>query len=154
MKKKNVPTDIKLEGGKALKEKSASLSQLENLTLSYCERLTDAGLCEMMGICGPLLKSLDVSDTNITGVHLPNSNLKLMKVEKLRVSCCSRFLWPDQINLLSILGRTFKVSTFMEIQWRIKFFFPLPWGSESLLSDCWGKISGCEEGKGIPWLWR
>ena len=55
--------------GENLSEYKGTLPCLENLNMRYCKQLTDKGLLQILQLCGSTLRSLDISETEITVVN-------------------------------------------------------------------------------------
>ena len=73
-----------------LTEYKGTLPCLENLDLCGCIHLTDNGLPQILHLCRSTLRSLDISDTNITGENLSEYKGTLPCLENLNMSCCDQ----------------------------------------------------------------
>ena len=88
-------TEISGEGLKSL-----PVLNLENLNLTCCRKLTNAGLLELLCKCSATLKDLNLSSTTISGEGL--ASLPVLKLEKLILTC--RKL--TNTGLLELLGKS------------------------------------------------
>ena len=67
------------------------LNNMEELDLSSCYKLTDAGLLCFLNLCGKNLKKLDISSTQITGENMTQDNrISLVCVKELGLNCCNK----------------------------------------------------------------
>jgi len=80
------------------------LASLESLKLINCRGLTDAGLCSLLTMCGPRLKVLKLSLTNVTGESLAKLAKPFEHVENLDVSACRRLTNAGLCQLLRLAG--------------------------------------------------
>ena len=74
--------------GISLVGSTVQFEKLEHLNLFDCKELKDRGLTELLSACGPKLKFLDISFTNVSGESLAKANLQLNNLETLKLKYC------------------------------------------------------------------
>ena len=97
--------------GESLVEYSGTLACLENLNLSQCEQITDEGLLQIFKVCGKTIRSMDLSNTNITGESLVEYSGTLACLENLNLNCCQ----ITDRGLLQIFKICCKTLRFMDL---------------------------------------
>ncbi|XP_023341503.1 uncharacterized protein LOC111711391 isoform X3 [Eurytemora carolleeae] len=85
-----------------------TLPCLENLNMSYCKQLTNKGLLQILQLCGSTLRSLDISNTNITGENLSEYKGTLPCLENLNMSECYHFTNKGVLQILQLCGSTLR----------------------------------------------
>ena len=75
-----------------LKKKEEYSDNLEDLSLAYCERLTDLGLRVILCEVGNKLTSLRLTGTHITLNGVATMTCSLDRLQSLDLSCCFRYL--------------------------------------------------------------
>ena len=78
--------------GENLSEYKGTLPCLENLYMKYCKQLTNKGFLQILQLCGSTLRSLDISETNITGEYLSKYKGTLPHFENLNISFCEQLI--------------------------------------------------------------
>ena len=94
--------------GENLTEFKGTLPCLENLNLRVCKLLTDYGLMQFLQLCGSTLKSLDLSETNITGENLPEFKGTLPCLENLNLISCKQLTDNGLLLILQLCGSTLR----------------------------------------------
>ncbi|XP_023341504.1 uncharacterized protein LOC111711391 isoform X4 [Eurytemora carolleeae] len=94
--------------GENLSEYKGTLPCLENLNMSYCKQLTNKGLLQILQLCGSTLRSLDISNTNITGENLSEYKGTLPCLENLNMSECYHFTNKGVLQILQLCGSTLR----------------------------------------------
>ena len=85
------------------------LTFMEELNISDCNKLTDTGLSSILNVCGKNLKSLNISDTKITGEFLADGNKDCLScLEELDLGRCYKFTDTEFLRILKLCGRTLK----------------------------------------------
>ena len=90
--------------GENLFEYKGTLSCLANMNMKYCEQLKDNGLSQILKLCGSTLRSLDISDTAITGENLSEYKGTLPCLENLNISCCYQLTNKGLLQTLQLCG--------------------------------------------------
>ena len=83
-----------------------TLPCLENLNISYCKLLTDNGLLNILQFCGSTLKSLDISNTDITGENIYEYEGTLPCLENLKLKWCFNLSGCGLYQILRLCGST------------------------------------------------
>ena len=78
--------------GENLSEYKGTLLCIENLNMSFCYKLTDRGLLQILKLCGSTLRSLDIEGTNITGENLSEYKETLPCFENLDMTLCEQLM--------------------------------------------------------------
>jgi len=94
--------------GENLSEYKRTLPCLENLNMSDCEQLTNKGLLQILQLCGSTLRSLDISNTNITGENLSEYKGTLPCLENLNMSSCKQLTDKGLLQILLLCGSTLR----------------------------------------------
>ena len=81
------------------------LNNLENLNLTSCEQLTDPGLRGILSVCGPNLKSLNLSGTKITGESMVEFTKQFNNLKTLCLMDCEQITVSGLRELLRIFGQ-------------------------------------------------
>ena len=91
--------------GENLNGFSGQLKNLVKLDLSssFCQ-LSDVGLCNLLLMCGPLLKHLDLSRTNLSGDSLSALTMPRFKLKNLNLKCCKNLTDSGLCKLLQLCG--------------------------------------------------
>ena len=92
--------------GENLSEYKGTLPFLENLDI-YSNQLTNKGLLQILQLCGSTLRSLDISNTNITGENLSEYKGTLPCLENLDI-CCNQLTNKGLLQLLQLCGNTLR----------------------------------------------
>ena len=87
-----------------------TLACLENLNLSCCQ-ITDIGLLQIFNVCGKTIRSMDLSDSDITGESLVEYSGTLACLENLNLNCCQ----ITDRGLLQIFKICSKTLRFMDL---------------------------------------
>ena len=90
--------------GENLSEFKGTLPCLENLNMRVCKQLTDYGLMQFLQLCGSTLKSLNLSETNITGENLPEFKGTLPCLENLEMGSCEQLTNKGMLYILELCG--------------------------------------------------
>ena len=93
--------------GENLSEYKGTLPCLENLDMRYCQ-LTDRELVQIFKLCGSTLRSLDLSDTNITGENLSEYKGTLPCLENLELSYCHQLTDRGLVQIFQLCGSTLR----------------------------------------------
>jgi len=83
------------------------LTFMEELNISSCSELTDTGFLRILKLCGRTLKSLDISDSKLTGENLTEYNGTLPCIEHLYLKWCE-FTDIGLIQLLQLPEKKLK----------------------------------------------
>ncbi|XP_023341509.1 F-box/LRR-repeat protein 4-like [Eurytemora carolleeae] len=94
--------------GENLTEYKGTLPCLENLNMSYCRQLTNKGLLQILQLCGSTLRSLNISETNITGENLSEYKGTLPCLENLCMRCCEQLTNKGLLQILQLCGSTLR----------------------------------------------
>ena len=99
--------------GENLSEYKGTLPCLENLKMRCCTHLTDKGLLQILQLCGSTLRSLDISDTNITGENLSEYKGTLPFLDNLNMYDC---YITDKVllQILQLCGSTLRYLNIFE----------------------------------------
>ena len=82
---------------------------LKELDLERCAKLTDVGLKQILQLCRRALKSLNISETQITGETLAEGNEDCLScLEELNLEGCSKFTDTEFLRILQLCGKTLK----------------------------------------------
>jgi len=92
--------------GENLSEYKGTIHCLENLSMRYCEQLTNKGLLQMLQLCGSTLRSLDIEGTHITGENLSEYKGTLLILENLNMSICKQLTNKGLLQILQLCGST------------------------------------------------
>ena len=87
-----------------LSEKSGTLPCLLDLCLDRCPYLTSKGLLKIFHLCGSTLRSLDISDTNLTGENLSDFKGTLPCLEKLNIISCENLTDKGLWQMIQLWG--------------------------------------------------
>ena len=93
--------------GEELDKFTLNIPNLMILNLRNCKELTDKGLFKVLNMIGHQLKSLDLSDTNITAEQLIGMNMKIPMLQSLNLSNCKELTDKGLAELLKISALTF-----------------------------------------------
>ena len=93
--------------GEELDKFTLNIPNLMILNLRNCKKLTDKGLFKVLNMIGHQLKSLDLSDTNITAEQLIGMNMKIPMLQSLNLSNCKELTDKGLAELLKISALTF-----------------------------------------------
>jgi len=85
-----------------------TLPCLENLKLNECKQLTNKGLLQILQLCGSSLRSLDISNTNVTGENLSKYQGTLPSLENLGMNCCDQLTNKGLLQILQLCGNTLR----------------------------------------------
>ena len=88
-------------------EYSGTLACLENLNLNWCQ-LTDKGLLQIFKICGKTIRSMDLSNTNITGESLVEYSGTLACLENLNLNKCNKITDEGLEQIFKICSKTLR----------------------------------------------
>ena len=83
-------------------------SKMEHLFLSTLSNVTDAGTISLLNRVGGELKTLELSDTNITLDNIGDLNTTLLKLENLGLNNCDNITDTGTISLLNRVGGELK----------------------------------------------
>ena len=78
------------------------LSNLTELNLSYCSELDDAGLSSLLNLCSDKLTTLNVADTDVSGVYLDVPSGKLSNLTELILKEISHLTDAGLSSLLNL----------------------------------------------------
>ena len=92
--------------GESLVEYSGILACLKNLN-GRSSRITDRGLLQIFKVCGTTLRSLDLSNTDITGESLVEYSGTLPCLEKLNLQSC-KITDRGLVKILQHFGKTLR----------------------------------------------
>ena len=92
--------------GELLIDYTGTLPCLENLNISYCKLLTGNGLLNILQFCGSTLKSLDISNTDITGENIYEYEGTLPCLENLKLKWCFNLSGCGLYQILRLCGST------------------------------------------------
>ena len=88
-----------------LQDDGDCLSQLKVLNLSGCGRITEAGINNLLGVCGQKLKELDLSNTDLSGAGLRNGREACFpRLEKLNLQECMNLSNSGLNGILAMCG--------------------------------------------------
>ena len=93
--------------GENISEYNETLPRLTKLNMSSCE-LTDKGLLQTLQLCGSTLKSLNISDTSITGENISVYNGTLPWLMDLNLESCKQLTDRGLLQILQLCGSTLK----------------------------------------------
>ena len=91
--------------GENLFECKENLPGLEKLCTTKC-KLTHKGLLQILHLCGSSLRSLDISETNITGENLFEFKGTLPCLENLAIASCEQLIDKGLLQILHLCGST------------------------------------------------
>ena len=94
--------------GENLSEYKGTLPCLNTLDMSSCYQLTNKGLLQILQLCGSTLRSLDISNTNITGENLSEYKGTLPCLENLELISCEQLTDKVLLQLLQLCGSTLR----------------------------------------------
>jgi len=94
--------------GEILIKYKGTLPCLENLKMTDCEQLTNKELLQILQLCGSTLRSLDISNTNITGENLSEYKGTLPCLENLNMSSCKQLTDKGLLQILLLCGSTLR----------------------------------------------
>ena len=94
--------------GENLSEYKGTLPCLENLNISCCNQLTNKGLLQILQLCGSTLRSLDISDTAITGENLSELKGTLSCLDNLGMSSCNKVTNKGLLQIIQLCGSTLR----------------------------------------------
>ena len=94
--------------GENLSELKGTLSCLDNLGMSSCNKVTNKGLLQIIQLCGSTLRSLDISRTNVTGENLTDYKGTLPCLNKLDMNFCKHFANKGLLQILQLCGSTLR----------------------------------------------
>jgi len=88
-------------------EYSGTLACLENLNLSCCQ-ITDKGLLQIFKVCGKTIRSMDLSNTDITGESLVEYSGTLACLENLNLTECNKITDEGLEQIFKICSKTLR----------------------------------------------
>ena len=94
--------------GENLSKYKGTRSCLENLNMRFCKEVTDRGLLQMLQFCGSTLRSLDISEANITGENLSEDKGTLPCLENLNMNECKQLTNKGLLQILKLCGSTLR----------------------------------------------
>ena len=94
--------------GENLSKYKGTRSCLENLNMRFCKEVTDRGLLQMLQFCGSTLRSLDISEANITGENLSEYKGTLPCLENLNMNECKQLTNKGLLQILKLCGSTLR----------------------------------------------
>jgi len=94
--------------GKNLSEYKGTLPCLQNLNMKDCYQLTNKGILQILQLCGSKLRSLDISETNITGENLSEYKGTLPCLENLNMRNCKQLKNKGLLQILQLCGSTLR----------------------------------------------
>ena len=94
--------------GEELIKSALNLPKLLNLKLAECRELTDTGLCQLLKKSGPLLTSVDLSRTCVTGVGASIDTLLFVNLTNLNLSMCKQLTESGLFNIIKMSGHLLK----------------------------------------------
>ena len=93
--------------GESLVEYSGTLACLENLNLNLCQ-ITDRGLLQIFKVCGKTIRSMDLSNTDITGESLVEYSGTLACLENLNLTECNKITDEGLEQIFKICSKTLR----------------------------------------------
>ena len=94
--------------GEILIKYKGTLPCLENLKMTDCEQLTNKELLQILQLCGSTLRSLDISNTNITGENLSEYKGTLPCLENLNMRYCKQLTYKGLLQILQLCRSTLR----------------------------------------------
>ena len=83
---------------------TTTLSNLEDLDISRCERFTESGFISLLNIVGGRLRKLNMSSLKVSLSEINSLTTNLQNLEDLDISWCDEISEALFISLLSIVG--------------------------------------------------
>ena len=93
--------------GESLVEYSGTLACLENLNLNWCQ-ITDRGLLQIFKVCGKTIRSMDLSNRDITGESLVEYSGTLACLENLNLTECNKITDEGLEQIFKICSKTLR----------------------------------------------
>ena len=105
---KSLNINSTLISGKNLSDHNGTLPCIETLVCQGCKELTSEGLSNILQACGTLLKSLNISNTNIAGINGNKNYETCSSLENLNMVSCRQVTDEGFLKILQTFGGKLK----------------------------------------------